>query len=144
MNTVVPFRRDIVALNDVKWVSHIALKQLADAPDGLNWSVSDLLLNEPFALGYVVGFAEHACWHLCKGNGEADCRDYLRTVIACMLGNEAAAESFLSFAVSKKGDRVFEGGYDEGMRDLDDLYLSRGSELPLRLRVFLKTKHTKD
>lgn len=57
-----------------------------------------------------------------------------------MLGDTNVAASFVSFAFSKQGDRVFEGGYDAGMRDLDALYLSFGEYTPTALVHYLSNQ----
>lgn len=140
MNKIVKTEHATVPLHDVQWVARMATEQLDFTVGPLRRSVSDLLLHEPFALGYAIGFAEQACWHLNKGDGEKNSPDYLRNVIGCMLGDTNVAASFVSFAFSKQGDRVFEGGYDAGMRDLDALYLSFGEYTPTALVHYLSNQ----
>jgi len=137
MNKVVNAEYTTVPVHDADWVANMATRQLTLTVGALRRSVPDLLLHEPFALGYAIGFAEQAGWHLNSGNGEKMCPDYLRSVIGCMLGNTTVAASFVSFAYSKQGDRVFEGGYDAGMRDFDTVYLSFGEYTPTALVHYL-------
>lgn len=138
MNKMVGSEHRTVPVHDVRWVADMAIRELRSEIGAFTRSVSDLLLHEPFALGYAIGFAEQASWHLNKGDGEKSCPDYLRGVIGRMLGNDTVAASFVSFAASKQGDRIFEGGYDAGMRDMDSLYLSYGTKSPTDVRQHLR------
>lgn len=140
MNKVVGSDQMMICLRDVHQIASIALRQLTDGPRTLYRSVSDLFLKDPFVLGYAIGFAEQASWHVNRGNGEEIGPDYLCDVIGAMLGNKSVAASFVAFAASKQGDRDFEGGYDAGLQDMDDWYLSYGENVPLGLLTHLQCK----
>ncbi|MEM6564605.1 MAG: hypothetical protein AAF665_09185 [Pseudomonadota bacterium] len=125
------------SVQDVPAVARTVMVQLTAGSGHFSRSVSDLLLYEPFALGYAIGFAENAA-HYAQGDvrNQVD-PDFLHKVIGFILGNLCVADSFVSFAASKRGDRVFEGGYDAGLRDMDAWYKSGGEKQPNRLVLYL-------
>ncbi len=137
VNKLIKSKQLMVRLRDVDLVAAAAMHQLSLLPGSFDRSATELFLKEPFALGYAVGFAEQACQHLINGDDVKGSSIYLRNIIGCMLGNAAVAESFVSFAISKRGDRVFEGGYEIGLCDMNYWYFSCGEHLPSGLSDFL-------
>ena len=138
MNKIVSTKQTEVPVHDTRWVADIGKRQLGKVALDANRSIVNLFLKNPYALGYAIGFAEQACWHANGGDGEKISPDYLRNVIGHMLGNDAVAASFVSFAATKQGDRLFEGGYDAGQADMDALYLSYGEHIPCNLEHHLR------
>ena len=110
MNNVVKSEHATVPIDDPQWVASMAMRQLKSDNETFIRSIPDLFLHEAFALGYAVGFAEQAFGLLNKGDGEKSCADYVRRSIGAMLGDDTVAASFVSYAASKQGNRVFEGG----------------------------------
>ena len=127
----------MTTLQDPRLIAQIAMGQLSDVVGGENRSVTHLFLREPFALGYAIGFVEQAWRYAKKEIGDENCPTYLLEAISKMLGNEAVAASFMSFAVSKRGDRMFEGGYDVGLSDMDAWCLSQSEYKPSSLSRYL-------
>ncbi len=127
----------MTTLQDPRLIAQIAMGQLSDVVGGENRSVTHLFLNEPFALGYAIGFAEQAWRYAKKEIGDENCPTYLLEAISKMLGDEAVAASFVSFAVSKKGERMFEGGYEVGLSDMDAWCISQREHMPSSLSRYL-------
>ncbi len=125
------------SLQDAKCVAEMAMRQLDGMPCGLNRSISDLLLNDPFALGYAIGFAKQACNHANRGTLGEEEFEYQCSVIGNMLGNTSVAALFVNFAHTKQGDRMFEGGFDIGVRDMSDWCSSYGGQVPQGLLRYL-------
>ena len=132
--------RTTVPVKDAQWVAETAMRQLKLVPVEPNRSIVDLFLKDPFVLGYAIGFIEQACWHGNNGDGEKNNPDFLRNALAHILNDSVVATSFLSFAITKQGSRVFEGGYDAGLQDMDALYLSHGAQLPCSLAYYLRSQ----
>ncbi|WP_298835670.1 hypothetical protein [uncultured Roseobacter sp.] len=130
MNRIINLEQMTVSLQDVTVVANVAVRQLSAVTDKVQHLVSDLLLNEPFALGYTIGFTEEACRRFNKGDDDDVCPDYMGHVIGQMLGNTKVAASFVLFAASKRGERYFEGGYDAGTLDFDAWFNSQGEIMP--------------
>jgi hypothetical protein len=140
MNSIASANQTTVPVGDPKWVAEIAMRQLRLVTADPNRSIVDLFLKDPFVLGYAIGFVEQACWLSNDGDGEKNNPDFLRTALAHMLSDPVVATSFLSFAIAKQGTRVFEGGYDAGLQDLDALFLSHGAQIPCSLAYYLRSQ----
>ena len=130
MNDVLDSEQSVTLLKGPHLIAQIALGRLRDVSVGVNRSVTYLFLHDPFALGYAIGFAEQSCQCAKTENEEANCAAYVLEVISHMLGDDAVAASFVSYAASKKGDRRGEGGYDAGSGDLDAWYTSGAGYIP--------------
>ena len=130
MNKLVSANKTTVPVQDESWVAEMAVRQLKAVVDGNNSTVVHLFLKDSFALGYMIGFAIRAGQNANTDNGSPALETYLRNVIGSVVGDLASADSFVCFANSKQGDRMFEGGYDAGQSDLDALFWSHGANLP--------------
>lgn len=138
MNKIVSSGQMSLLLQDVHGVAGIAMRQLHDAAPHEQRTVTDVFLHEPFALGYAYGFAERAC-QLLQDEGRAQNNsDYIHQMIGAMLGDASVSASFVHFALSKSGDRDFEGGYDVGAHDLSTWYFGFGEQVPSGLREHLQ------
>jgi hypothetical protein len=117
-------------LQNPHFIAQIALAQLKDVLDDDHRSIIHLFLHEPFALGYAIGFVEQAFRHAKNENDDENCTAYLLEAISTILGDAAVAASFVTFAVSKKGERIFEGGYDVGSSDMEAWCTSQKEYIP--------------
>lgn len=137
MKTDLPLVQTLTVLQDPRLIAQIAMGQFADVSGDVNRTVTHLLLNDRFALGYVIGFAEQASTRAQYENDQPDGVAYVPDVISNMLGNLSLAATFMSFAASQKNDRTFQGGYEVGMGDLNAWCTSRGARRPSGLFEYL-------
>lgn len=138
MNKIVSSGQMSILLQDVHGVAGIAMRQLHDTAPHEQRTVTDVFLHEPFALGYAYGFAERAC-QLLQNEGRArNSSDYIHQMIGAMLGDASVSASFVHFALSKSGDRDFEGGYEVGAHDLSAWYFGFGEQVPRGLWGYLQ------
>lgn len=127
----------MTVLHDPHLIARVAMGQLSDVSGSTNRMITHLFLHEPFALGYAIGFAEQACRYAKDENEDVNGSAYVLAAIGQMLGDDAAAASFVAFAVSKQGDRTFEGGYDAGLGDMDTWCSSGEEYVPRGLMRYL-------
>ncbi|MEO0764960.1 MAG: hypothetical protein AAFY75_02995 [Pseudomonadota bacterium] len=137
MKTDLPLVQTLTVLQDSRLIAQIAMGQFASVSGDVNRMVTHLLLNDHFALGYVIGFAEQASTRARYENDQPNGSAYVSGVVSHMLGNESLVATFLSFATSQKNDRTFQGGYEVGMGDVNAWCASRGARRPSGLFEYL-------
>lgn len=139
MNKFIGANQTTLLVHDERWVADAVLRQLeAIAPDKKR-PAAVTFLNCPFALGYAFGFVDRGGWFAANEGREKLCPEYLRNVVSNLLGDAALADSFIAYAATKRGDRLYERGFDVGQEDMDAACLSSGEKNPSGLVNHLKS-----
>ena len=120
-----------------KRVSEAVQQQLASSLHPRFRSISDLLLNDHFALGYIYGFTQQANRHMDEQYDDHAEEYYVEGLFADLLDKPWTARSYVTLSEFERKNTTFDKGYRVGLSDLNDWLLSCGTSLPMGLAEHL-------
>ena len=106
-------------MEDVQSVARAANHQLATVSTRLHQPVSNLLMSDTFALGYVFGVAEQASRHSNGSSQDEVSKKYIENVFANLVEDTKTAHSLILFVNHQRYEPAFEAGYLRGLTDLN-------------------------
>ncbi len=122
----------------VERVAEAAVQQLKSCTKASAQSVSNLLLSDYFALGYVNGFAQQADRHVNMPDDERATKSYIEGVYVNLLDKPWTASNYVALSDFDRKNTIFHAGYQIGLTDLNDWVLSGGRGLPFGLAEHLR------